>query len=175
MTLVALALVAGIAAGLLAGGRPRNLGRLTLRWSALLLLGATSEVAGTYGLTGTWATVTAIFGYVLLLGFAARNLRLTGMVLVLAGLLANFTITLLDGGMPVRGEPAGVALGARHHGEQPSDRLVALGDVVPVGFLGETVSAGDIVLALGVAAAVAALLRSDGERTATARGHSAAL
>ncbi|MGH9115380.1 MAG: hypothetical protein ACRDWW_06065, partial [Acidimicrobiales bacterium] len=87
----------------------------------------------------------------------------------------NFTVTTIDGGMPVRGEPPGAALGARRHGERPSDRFVALGDVVPVGFLGETVSAGDIVLALGVATAVAALLRRDGDGARSVRDRSTAV
>ena len=82
----------------------------------------------------------------LLIGFALRNAGLTGMVLVAVGLLANLTVIAVDRGMPVRGLPAGVSDGWRHHGERPGDHLTGLADVVRLTPLGETVSAGDIVL-----------------------------
>jgi hypothetical protein len=60
----------------------------------------------------------------------------------------------------VRGLPAGVSDGWRHHGERPGDRLTGLADVIPITPLGETVSAGDLVLSLGVATAMASLTRT---------------
>jgi hypothetical protein len=99
-----------------------------------------------------------IAGYVLMIGFALRNVAVTGMVLVAAGLLANLTVIAVDRGMPVRGLAAEVSDGWRHHGERPADRLMGLADVVRTP-LGETISAGDIVLSLGVATAVVSLMR----------------
>ena len=47
--------------------------------------------------------------------------------------------------------PPACRIGRRHHGERPGDHLTGLADVVHLAPLGETVSAGDIVLSLGVA------------------------
>jgi hypothetical protein len=81
------------------------------------------------------------------------------MVLVAFGLFANATVITLNGGMPVRGLPAGATAGARHHGERPGDHLTALADVVHLAPLHETVSPGDLVLSLGVATVVVGLMR----------------
>jgi len=159
MTLSLIALAVGCAAGLLLGGKFANLWRASLRNAELLLAGAFCEFAGDRWGTGWGGTVVVIAGFVLLFGFAVRNIRLTGMVLVAAGLLSNLTVIALDRGMPVRGVPAGVTVGPRHHGEKPGDHLVGLADVVHVAPLGEMVSAGDIVLAVGVATVIAGLMR----------------
>jgi hypothetical protein len=85
-------------------------------------------------------------------------------VLVTVVLLSNLLVIGLNGGMPVRGVPAGVQLGGHHLGERPGDLLKGLTDVVYVAPLGETLSAGDIVLASGVGTLAAfAVLR--GRRT----------
>ena len=66
-----------------------------------------------------WEPRVLVAGYLLLVGFALRNAGLTGMVLVAFGLLANLAVIVVDGGMPVRGLPAGAADGPRHHGDTP--------------------------------------------------------
>lgn len=159
MSLVVVALVAGLAAGLLLGGRPRYLAGARLRWVALLVGGAVCAFAGSRWGTGTLGAALTVSGYLLLLGFALRNLALTGMVLVTCGLLANLAVIAVDGGMPVRGVPPGTAYGPRHHGVRPGDRLVELSDQIRVAPLDATVSPGDIVLALGVATLTAGLMR----------------
>jgi hypothetical protein len=158
MPLVVVALVAGLVAGLLLGGNVRRLGRARLRGAGLLCGGAACELATRWVGGGAGAGIL-IAGYLLMICFALRNLAITGMVLVAVGLAANLTVIAVDRGMPVRGLAAGVSDGWRHHGERPGDRLTGLADVVPVTPLGETVSAGDIVLSLGVATAVVSLTR----------------
>jgi hypothetical protein len=54
-------------------------------------------------------------------------------------------------------EPAD--LGAKRHLEGPDDRLTFLGDVLPLRPLGEVVSVGDVVLAVGVAGLLFRVLR----------------
>jgi uncharacterized protein DUF5317 len=159
MLLALIALAIGCALGLILGGSFRNLWRVSLRDVGLLLAGALCELAGDRWGSGWAGTVVVMIGFVLLLGFAVRNIKLTGMVLVAAGLLSNMTVIALNSGMPVRGVPAGVTYGPRHHGERPGDRLIGLADVVHIAPLGETVSAGDIVLSVGVATVVAGLMR----------------
>lgn len=156
--LAVLALAAGCLAGAAAGGRLAHLGHAPLRDVWLLLGGAGCEFATDSWGSGWIGFAVLVVGYLALIGFAARNLRLVGMVLVVVGLVANLTVIALDGGMPVRGVPAGAAYGPRHHGEGSGDRLVALADVVSIAPLGETVSAGDLVLALGVATVVVGLM-----------------
>jgi hypothetical protein len=159
MLLVVVALVAGTAAGLLLGGRARHLAGSRLRSAGLLLGGAAGEFVGNRWGAGAVGTGIIVAGYVLLVAFALRNAAITGMVLVAAGLLANAAVIALDDGMPVRGAPAGATFGARHHGERPGDHLTGLADVVRVPVIAETVSAGDLVLSVGVATVVVTLLR----------------
>jgi hypothetical protein len=159
MLLMVVALAAGVTAGRLLGGRPRYLAGARLRWAALLVAGAVAALAGSRWGSGATGTVVIIVGYLLLLGFALRNLALTGMILVTCGLLANLAVIAIDGGMPVRGVPAGAAYGPRHHGERAGDHLLALSDQIRLTPLDATVSPGDIVLAVGVATLTAGLMR----------------
>ena len=159
MPLVVLALAAGVLGGLVVGGRFRHLTGARLRSLGLLLGGAGCEFVGSRWIAGAVGTGVLVAGYLLLVGFALRNAAVTGMVLVAFGLLANLTVIALNGGMPVRGLPAGADYGPRHHGERPGDHLTALADVVRLAPLGETVSPGDLVLSLGVATVAAGLMR----------------
>lgn len=159
MSLVVVALAAGVLVGLLLGGGFRDLAGVRLGGLGLLAGGAVGEFAGSRWGAGAVGTALLIGGYVLLIAFAVRNAGTAGMVLVAVGLLANLTVIAVNGGMPVRGLPAGTSFGPRHHGERPGDRLTGLADVVAVGPLGETVSAGDLVLSLGVATVVVVLMQ----------------
>jgi len=164
MLLVAIALAAGSIIGLLLGGRLRRLGEARLRSLTLLLAGAACEfVASRWG-AGWFGTTILIAGYLLLMSFAGRNAAMTGMVLVAIGLAANLTVIATDGGMPVRGVPPGASFGLRHHGERPGDHLTALADVVRLSPLGETVSAGDLILSLGVGTVVVGLMQPSRRR-----------
>ena len=136
----------------------RSLARARLRGLGLLLAGAICALGARWVGGGVGAGIL-VAGYVLMVCFALRNAGLTGMVLVAVGLLANLAVIVVDQGMPVRGLPAGVSDGWRHHGERPGDHLTGLADVVRLAPLGETVSAGDIVLSLGAGTAVVALMR----------------
>jgi Family of unknown function (DUF5317) len=159
MPLVVVALASGLLAGLLLGGSLRRLAGARLRSVGFLLGGAACQIS-TRWLGGSSGAALIVAGSILIICFALRNASITGMVLVAVGLLANLTVIAVDRGMPVRGLPPGVSDGWRHHGERPGDRLTGLADVVPLTPLGETVSAGDLVLSLGVATAVASLTRT---------------
>jgi Family of unknown function (DUF5317) len=159
MPLVVVAVGAGVVAGWIRGGRLRFVAGARLRSAGLLLAGALCELVGSRWASGSAGTGLLIAGYVLLIAFALRNLAVAGMILVAFGLLANLTVIAVDGGMPVRGLPAGAPGGPRHHPVRPGDHLVGLADVIHLAPIGETVSAGDMVLALGVATAVSELMR----------------
>jgi hypothetical protein len=158
------AVVAGLTVGLLTGGRLHRLAEAQLRLVPLLVAGAVLEAAGSLWLSGGWGLAALLAGYVSLLAFALANAARTGMILVAAGLLANLVVIAVDGGMPVRGLAGGISAGARHHGIRAGDHLTFLADVVHLPALSETVSAGDIVLSIGVATVIVGLLHTPPRR-----------
>jgi hypothetical protein len=110
--------------------------------------------------------------YLALMAFAAVNFRVAGMAIVVIGLGLNLVVITVNRGMPVRRSAvisAGIAaddrelrdirLHAKHHYERPSDRAMVLADVIPVRPLREVLSAGDLVMSLGIAFVVSTLLR----------------
>jgi hypothetical protein len=162
MLLSLIAIGVGVVIGLLAGGSWRHAARAPVKNLALLPAGAACEAVATWWGSGWMGFGLVVTGFVLLLGFAVSNLAIPGMVLVVAGLLSNLIVIAINGGMPVRGVPAAATFGPRHHGLRPGDHLTGLADVVHVAFLGQTISAGDVVLSVGVATVIVALMRPRG-------------
>jgi hypothetical protein len=150
MWLAMIAVAAGSGLGMAAGGRLANLRSAGLRWLGLLGAGAVCEGVADRWLEGDAGLGLVVAGYVLMLGFALLNLPHPGSVLVAAGLLANLLVVAVNGGMPVRGVTPGAQLAGHHHGETPGDHLTGLADVMYVAPLGETLSAGDVLVASGV-------------------------
>lgn len=128
-----------------------------------------------------------VASYTLLFAFAAANVATVGMWMVATGVALNLAAIALNAGMPVRpdalvaagladhGRAGEVRLAAKHHLERPSDRLPALGDIIGVRALGEVVSFGDVVMAVGAANVVARLLAPAPRRAHSARRRSGAL
>jgi hypothetical protein len=173
MSILLIALVSGIVAGLLAGGRPRYAGSRPVRWLLVLVAGVAlqgipiaADVSGRVGL------VCVLASYALLALFAMRNIRLVGMPVVLVGLLLNGAVIAANQGMPVRldaiatvdrsrtpAEIRALDFEAKRHIEQPDDRFTVLGDAIPLRPLGVVVSFGDLILAFGLFDVVFRLLR----------------
>ncbi|HVF75418.1 MAG TPA: DUF5317 family protein [Acidimicrobiales bacterium] len=169
MFFTAVAVVVGLALGLLTGGRLEHLGNRRFRAPALLAAGLVVQAAsGRFG-GGTVALV--IVSYLFLMAFCAANLRLVGMGVVLLGLAMNFTTIAVNGGMPVRRSAvvaAGIAewhelddleIHDKRHLERSDDDLMFLSDIIPVPVLGEVLSFGDLVMSVGVADVLFHLLR----------------
>lgn len=166
---IGVAIVAGIALGLLRGGRFENLGGATFRLWPLLILGVVVQGAAAFTADGAVALILA--SYAILVLFAAVNLHLAGMGVVLVGVALNFAVIAANSGMPVRAEAitaAGIAepseipdleFGSKRHLERPDDRLTVLGDIIPVPGVGEVLSFGDLAMAVGVATVLVGLLR----------------
>lgn len=172
MRFTAVAVLAGVLIGLLARGRLSNMGRRALRGWTLLAAGIVTQVAA--GRVGgpDWTTALVLASYALLLGFAACNLQLAGMGVVMIGMVANAAVIGLNDGMPIRRE-AVVAAGlatpeqaerlradVKRRPERPGDRLVVLADIVPVPPLREVVSFGDLAIGVGIADAIVHLMRT---------------
>jgi uncharacterized protein DUF5317 len=164
--------------GLLLGGRPANLARIQLRLMPLAIVGFALQLVNLPGrLPGTdleWPLVFLLTSFVLLVTFAATNLSTTGFWVILVGTLLNFTVIAVNGGMPVSREAlvksgqAGTVRGltnsadlyVKHHLAGPADRLLVLGDVIPLPPpISQTISVGDIFTYGGVVVVIVAAMR----------------
>lgn len=170
MRFTLVAVVVGLVVGLLAGGRPRHIASRPFRRWPLLATGLAVQVASAR-IGGRPGLVLLVAAYGLLVAFAAVNATRVGMWMVALGIGLNLLAIALNGGMPVRPEAvvaAGIAgpgrvdvlrLDGKRHLERPSDRLLALSDVIPVRPLREVLSFGDLVMGVGLADVLVHLLR----------------
>jgi hypothetical protein len=179
---VIVAIAAGVIAGLLMGGRFRHLSARSFRWAWLLVIGIGLQIAlGLLALSSTSAYVALLASYAALAAFAVRNLTLRGMGVVAIGLALNLAPIAVNRSMPVKAEAivrAHVATRAelatfhfsgKWHLAGPRDHLLVLSDIVPDWVFHEVLSFGDIVMAVGIAALLANMLRPT-RRTAAAVG-----
>ena len=153
MRFTTVALLVGLAAGLVGGGRLSNIGRRSFRAWPLLAAGVVLQLLPSAA-SLTWS-------YLFLLAFALLNLRTPGLGLLAAGLALNALVVAVNGGMPVHnGDPG---LSGKHHAEHTGDRLTWLDDRIPVDPLGEVLSFGDLVLAVGLVVTSSSLVRKPPE------------
>src|SRR3954452_24133999 len=169
--LILWAIPVGIAAGLLLGGRFERLANLTFHWSwlavggLLVQVGLFTEVG--FGLAGSLAPVIYVLSTAAVLVAVVRNLAIPGMAIVALGALANLAAILANAGsMPA--DPgalalAGLAAGGHtnsvvleHPALQPLTDVFAVPGWVP---LANVFSVGDVLIAVGIAWAIAAGMR----------------
>ena len=175
------ALVAGIGIGLLIGGRLGSIAETRFRWGWLAVVALAiqvvlfSPIAGAgFGEVGRWIYVGSTALVVLVV---ALNVRLVGLPIVLAGALSNLAAIIANGGsMPaspsalaavghtVRDGPTNSAIVARPALEPLTD-IFATPAWLP---LANIFSVGDVLIAIGVAVAVVAAMRSPAGQPATA-------
>ena len=173
MVYIPIALAIGALTGLLRGGSLNNLAHASFRWPALLVAGCVLQLAAVIPGAQGASAVLLVASYVALFAFAAANVTIAGMALIAIGIALNGFVIAANDGMPVKAEAivaAGIAedvaearqfefRGKRHLATE-DDRFVILGDVIPVPVGGGSVlSYGDLVLALGVAVLLDALVR----------------
>lgn len=156
MQWMAIVLVISIAVGFFRGGRLRNLTeiRVTLWWLlplGVLILAASSLLPRDQN---ELAVSLVLVSYLPLLLFIWLNRDLSGLWLAGLGILLNFTVIALNGGMPVMLEAAGISgnigeltLGAKHVLLSDATRLPFLADVIPLP--SAVLSLGDVFLAIG--------------------------
>lgn len=168
MLWLALVLFLAMTIAVLRGGRLTNLGDIELRMWWLLPLGFLLQIATAWiPASASWADsvglalVLASFAPLLLLVILNRDR--TGMWLAGVGVLMNFSVIALNGGMPVLQGAAQVAAGFsgglptiegsyKHVLLDETTRLSFLADVIPIRMFnhGQVVSLGDVFLAVGL-------------------------
>ena len=177
MWFTAITVAVGALIGLALGGRPRHLPEHTFHAWPFLLFGLAIQVFVEARAATSVDVALAVLSYVLLLVFAALNLRLAGMGVVMVGMLMNLVPIAVNDGMPVRATAlvdSGLATSAtqaqlvvlqgERHVEKPSDRLTFMGDIVPIRPLHQIVSFGDLVLSVGIITLISGLLRPPPKR-----------
>ncbi len=167
MLWLAIVLFIALAMAVLRGGRLTNLGDIELRYWWLLLVALGLQVATAWLPDTTWAEglglAMVLTSYALLMALVLLNRRSPGMWLAGLGVLMNFTVIAINGGMPVLAEAAEVASGFtisvpdlsgtyKHVLLDSSSHLTALADVIPlrIGGIGQVISLGDVFLAVGL-------------------------
>ena len=180
MTILLAAVTFGLGFGWATGGRIRGLESVDLRFGgamlvAVLLLGIVPVLPlGTLLLDPrwlVWCLWTPIAAFTAFTAFTNR--RITGMLLVAVGVLANTCVVVANGGMPVLTANLlgavtvagldGIAESWLHVSATASTNLLILADVIPIpgpqGLRGMA-SLGDTLLALGVASALVEMMHA---------------
>jgi Family of unknown function (DUF5317) len=164
MLWLAIVLFMSIAIAILRGGRMINLGDIELRYWWLLPLGFVLQIAARFVPDATdWGVALVLLSYAPLLALVLINRDRPGLWLAGIGVLMNFTVIALNGGMPVLAEAAEVASGFapgdpviaegyKHVILDQTSRLVFLADVIPIRIAnyGQVLSMGDVFLAVGL-------------------------
>ena len=154
-------LVLGISVfvGWIRGGKLRNLTEIRVRLWWLLPFGFIMLAASAFvpGDKHDIAVALILISYLPLLLFVWLNRDMTGIWVAGMGILMNFTVIVVNGGMPVLEEAVRIAggsselvLGAKHVVLDDTTQLPFLADVIPLP--GAVLSLGDVFLAIGIGA-----------------------
>jgi hypothetical protein len=167
MLWLAIVLFIALAMAVLRGGRLTNLGDVELRAWWLLLIALGLQIGTSFLPDTDWAAgigvAMVLASFIFLMILVLLNRHRTGMWLAGIGVLMNFTVIALNGGMPVMAEAAEVASGFtvsvpdlsgsfKHTILDVGTRLPMLADVIPLrlGTVGQVISLGDVFLAVGL-------------------------
>ena len=165
MLWLAMVLFLSMTIAILRGGRMVNLGDIHLHHWWLLPLGFVLQIGAQFvpRSAATWGVALILLSYVPLLLLVIINRDRPGLWLAGLGVLMNFVVIALNGGMPVLAEAAEVASGFapgapeiaegfKHVILNETSRLVFLADVIPIRIAnyGQVLSLGDVFLAVGL-------------------------
>lgn len=168
MLWLALVLFLAMAIAVLRGGRLTNLGDIQLRMWWLLPLGFLLQIVTIWipesaSWSGSVGLGLILGSFAPLLILVVLNRRRTGMWLAGVGVLMNFSVIALNGGMPVlvgaaeaaagfQGGTPAIAESYKHVLLDATTRLSFLADVIPIRMFnqGQVVSLGDVFLAVGL-------------------------
>ena len=161
MLVLGIAVAVALLIPLLTRGSYTRLLNTSWRWPALLFLGLGIQIYLEYATIPRehwhdWGFGLLVASYVLLLGFACRNVVIRGMGVVIIGIACNAVVIVANQGMPVKipakylNEPWAQAT-VKHHPQQHDDKLRFLSDIIVLDHPWNTVlSFGDLILAVGL-------------------------
>ncbi len=171
------ALPVGVLAGWAGGGRLAGLGGIRLRWTPLALLGFVVQIVLFFGpvaeRVGGLGTPIYIGSTALVLIVVLRNIAIGGLALVAVGAMSNLVAIIANGGsMPASPQALAVLDKAVNPGysnsvvmTEPALRVLtdifALPHAVP---FANVFSVGDVLIAVGIAWAIATAMRAGGAR-----------
>ena len=165
MLWLAMVLFLSMTIAIVRGGRLVNLGDIHLNQWWLLPLGFLLQIGAQFvpASAATWGVALILLSYVPLLLLVVINRDRPGLWLAGLGVLMNFVVIALNGGMPVLAEAAEVASGFapgdpviaegfKHVVMDRTSMLVFLADVIPIRIAnyGQVLSLGDVFLAVGL-------------------------
>ena len=161
------AVAAGLVGGLLSRGRLMGLASLTLVWAPVMVLGFVAQIVLFTGPVteriGDLGPVLYVGSTATVLVAVARNWRVRGMPVVLAGALSNFAAIVSNGGYMPASPGALAALGKAeatvysNSAVVPQPNLPWLTDIfaMPRGMpMANIFSVGDVLIAMGIAAVI---------------------
>jgi len=163
---VVVAALAGLAFGIIRGGRLANLMRIRVHAPLLAVVAIGSGMALDH-----WSVslprLVAFAGIVAGLTLAWRNIHLAGMMIVGIGITANLLPVVLNGAVTVRSDalteaqiiqpselPLATLSGSREFADG-STLLPDLGDTIPLRVTNQVLSYGDLILLVGMADVIA--------------------
>ncbi len=161
MLVLVIAVIAALLIPLVTRGSYKRLFATEIHWGRLLAAGLALQLLLEYASPPRryWHNVgygLLVASYVLTLAFAARNLVLRGMVIVLIGIACNALVIVANQGMPVKFPPdwhdkSWTAATVKHHPQQPGEQLLVLSDIIVLRHPFDSVmSYGDLILAVGL-------------------------
>lgn len=145
------------------GGSLTNLASTTFEWVGVLIAALVLQVAADLlAPDDISSTGLLIVTYLVVAAFVLRNRKLPGLLIAVAGLAMNILVISLNGAMPVSRWAADIAgvesvsneMGIKHEIAGSETDLAFLGDVIPLPETRRVISAGDVVLAAGIAVLV---------------------
>jgi len=176
------AVVIGLALGLAARGRASRLADLELRWPWAIVIGILVQVVlfndAVEARVGDLGPVLYVASTGLVLAAIARNARIPGMAIVLAGAVCNFAAILANGGYMPAGRGALEAIGHALPTAYSNSALLARPSLEPLADVfalprwlpfTNIFSIGDVLIGVGIAAVIfLAMVRGETHPAATA-------
>ena len=175
------AVLIGLVAGFVLGGRPAGLGALKFRWGWLAVAGFAVQVVLFSGPVteriGSLGVPIYVGSTALVLAALLRNLALPGLPVVALGALSNMAAIATNGGYMPADPGALAALGRSpetvysnsavlaHPALQPLTDIFALPHPIP---FANVFSVGDVLIGVGVVIVIVVAMRSGPERTPAA-------
>jgi Family of unknown function (DUF5317) len=178
LTTVVVAVVVAVVARA-RGGSLEALSSTTLRFTGFLFAGLGLQLLFEFWepawMTAGPSLALVLVSNLLVVVFLLANRRTPGILLAAAGLVLNVLVITVNGSMPVSEtaiEVAGIdrsrldAEDLKHEAMTEDTVLPWLGDVIPVPAVGEVLSAGDVLLTIGIGWLIYARMTSE-RRAAT--------